>query len=143
MIAQEKSASAAGKIGANAQDKVTIIRSVLLRFPRALLEVAKVSEFGCHKYKVPLGDRDFLRSPNIVEDCTDALGRHLVAEVLEGPVNDKDGRMLHAAQAAWNALARLEAMLDRSLVKPAPRWDAGASQQGAASNYDAGIADPI
>lgn len=115
--------SATGKIGVSGQDKVSVIRSALDRFPRALLEVAKVSEYGCWKYGVPLGDRDFLRSPTIIEDCTDALGRHKIAEVLEGPVNARDGDMLHAAQLAWNALARLEAMLDRGIVKPARRWD--------------------
>ena len=40
----------------------------------------------------------------------DALVRHLIAEAIEGPV-DADTQLLHAAQEAWNALARLELIL--------------------------------
>lgn len=109
--------SAKGKI--DAHKKLSIVRSAWLRFPRALAEVAKVSEFGCSKYEVPLGDLDYLKSPSIIDDCTDALGRHLLREKTNGPINYEDGEVLEAAQIAWNALARLEAMLDRGIVQPA------------------------
>ena len=112
-----KTPSAKGKI--DAHKKLSIVRSAWLRFPRALAEVAKVSEFGCSKYEVALGDLDYLKSPSIIDDCTDALGRHLLGETIEGPINTADGDVLHAAQVAWNALARLEAMLCRGIVQPA------------------------
>ncbi len=116
-LKQAPSRSALGKI--DRHKKVALVSGTLQRFPMALLEVAKVSEFGCAKYQVPLGDRDFLRNPAMIEDATDALGRHLAKEITEGPVNTEDGDVLHAAQVAWNALARLECMLVRGLVQPA------------------------
>jgi len=36
--------------------------------------------------------------------------RHLLAEETEGPI-DNDTQCLHAAQVAWNAMARLELIL--------------------------------
>lgn len=41
---------------------------------------------------------------------SDALGRHLAAEGSEGPTDHATG-LLHAAQVAWNALARIELTL--------------------------------
>jgi hypothetical protein len=79
--------------------------SLLLMFGRALLEVAKVSTVGAAKYTrggwqvVPDGIRRY----------TAALLRHLFAEQNERL--DRDTELLHAAQVAWNALARLELLL--------------------------------
>ena len=44
-----------------------------------------------------------------------ALARHILAEETEGMI-DKDTQCLHAAQIAWNALARLE-LIERSREK--------------------------
>jgi hypothetical protein len=41
------------------------------------------------------------------------MGRHLIAEEIEGPIDASTG-LSHAAQTAWNALARLELMLRNS-----------------------------
>lgn len=75
-------------------------------FARALEEVGKVATYGAHKY-TPNG---WAEVPNGVERYTDAMLRHLVAE-LKGEERDVDTGLLHAAHAAWNALARLDLML--------------------------------
>lgn len=88
--------------------KPKIAKGVLQYFPRALGEVARVSEFGASKYTwkgwetVADGEERYL----------DALSRHILAEVTEGDIT-KDSGLLHAAHEAWNALARLELILRR------------------------------
>lgn len=42
-----------------------------------------------------------------------AMGRHLTGEAIDGPTDPATG-LAHAAQVAWNALARLELMLRAS-----------------------------
>lgn len=101
------------------QDKIPIIRGVFMRFPRALAAIAKVSLTGCQKYGVPVDDTSFVNVPDGFGRYTDALGRHLHAEITKGPINTEKGgllppegvEILHAAQVAWNALARLEIWL--------------------------------
>ena len=79
--------------------------SLLLLFGKALLAVAEVGTFGAKKYtrggwqKVGRGQ----------ERYTAALLRHLWKEQDED--YDTDLPVLHAAQVAWNALARLELIL--------------------------------
>ncbi len=76
-------------------------------FPRALLAVSEVSMFGAKKYTragwrtVPYG----------VQRYTAALDRHRLNEGIDGLYDENDSKLLHAAQVAWNALARLELML--------------------------------
>lgn len=76
---------------------------VLLDFSHALTEVAHVGTFGATKYT----DHGWLSVPNGRERYTDALFRHLLAN----EPYDPDSGLLHAAHAAWNALARLELQL--------------------------------
>lgn len=91
---------------------------VLARFPMALREVAKVSAWGTRKHNVPIDDMSFLTIPDAYRIYSDACGRHLLDEAVEGPVNAADGDLLHAAQLAWDALARLEVFLrQRALQK--------------------------
>jgi hypothetical protein len=72
-------------------------------FPRALLAVAEVSDFGARKYcrggwvSVPDGEARY----------REALVRHILKEPIEGPA-DLDSGLLHLAHTAWNALAALE-----------------------------------
>src|SRR5690349_10466080 len=79
---------------------------VLGGFARALKEVGKVGTFGANKYT----DNGWASVPNGVARYTDADLRHLIDE-LSGQELDSDSGLLHAAQHAWNALARLELML--------------------------------
>lgn len=77
---------------------------VLMGLAAALEEVGKVGTYGADKY-TPNG-WEFV--PNGIERYTDAMFRHLLAERREN--RDADTGLLHAAHAAWNALARLELM---------------------------------
>lgn len=86
--------------------KAPIIRGVLQYFPHALEHVANVSAKGAAKYAW----RGWESVPNGFSRYSDALGRHLLAEATQGPY-DSDTGELHAAQVAWNALARLELYL--------------------------------
>lgn len=86
--------------------KVPALRGSVQQFPRALNAVAAVSAFGAAKYTW----NGWESVPDGVQRYTDAMGRHLFAEQTEGPI-DADSGLLHAAQVAWNALARLELML--------------------------------
>lgn len=75
-------------------------------FARALKAVSWVGTFGAAKYTA----NGWRSVPNGIERYTDALHRHLLAEAC-GEKLDDDSGMLHAAHAAWNALARLELLI--------------------------------
>ena len=78
---------------------------VLLSFSRALHEVGLVGTYGANKYSA--------NGWKFVKDgearYTDAMLRHLLAETHQ--YNDPESGLMHAAQVAWNALARLELKL--------------------------------
>ena len=78
---------------------------VILGFAHALLEVAKVGTFGANKYT----DNGWMHVKDGENRYTDAMLRHLLAEQ-NGEIDEESG-MLHAAQVAWNALARLHFIL--------------------------------
>ena len=79
---------------------------VLGSFSRALREVCEVGTYGANFYS-PNG---WLSVENGLERYTDAMLRHYLAEEIEGSI-DPATNLKHAAQVAWNALARLELML--------------------------------
>jgi len=78
-------------------------------FSNALMEVAKVATYGANKYS-PNGWKSV---PEAKERYTDAMYRHLLAEQ-QGEMFDEESELLHAAHAAWNALARLEFILEET-----------------------------
>jgi hypothetical protein len=86
--------------------KVPVIRGMFQYFPRACSAVANVSHVGANKYTW----NGWETVPDGINRYTDALGRHLLSEKTEGLI-DKDTGCLHAAQVAWNAMARLELIL--------------------------------
>lgn len=88
--------------------KAPVARGVLQYFPKALREVALLSEFGANKYAW----KGWEEVPDGVNRYSDAMARHLLDET-EGPLDDGPGGsgLLHATAVAWNALARLELML--------------------------------
>ena len=86
--------------------KPPLFRGVLDSFPRALMAVADVSAAGAKKYTW----KGWETVPDGVNRYSDALARHLAKEAIEGRF-DADTGLLHAAHAAWNALARLELAL--------------------------------
>lgn len=79
---------------------------VLLGFPNALVEVGKVGTYGANKYT----DNGWKHVHDGQRRYTDAMLRHLLSEA-SGELRDPESKLLHAAQTAWNALARLELML--------------------------------
>lgn len=91
--------------------KLPIWRGVLGYFPRALAAVAEVSGKGAVKYTWS----GWRTVPDGFHRYSDALSRHLIEEA-KGEVYDSDTDSLHAAHAAWNALARLELLLDAKAV---------------------------
>lgn len=90
---------------------------LLLDFSRALVAVGQVCTFGAGKY-TPGG---WLQVPEAQRRYTDALLRHLLAEG-QGEVTDPESDLLHAAHAAWNALARLELALREAERDQTPRY---------------------
>lgn len=93
------------------KDLPPIVQGCLAYFPKALLAVADVSKMGALKYNVPYADKNWARVPDGYNRYTDALGRHLAKEHIEG-LYDAESNLLHAAHAAWDALARLELLLN-------------------------------
>lgn len=79
--------------------------SLLLQFGEALKAVADVGTFGAKKYS----RGGWQKCPDGVNRYTAAMMRHVMSENLDP--NDPETGKLHAAHAAWNALARLELML--------------------------------
>lgn len=86
--------------------KPSVYRGVVDYFPRAVMAVAAISTFGANKYA--------WKGWEGVEDgiarYSDAMMRHLLQEAT-GEELDPDSGMMHAAHAAWGALARLELIL--------------------------------
>lgn len=79
---------------------------VLGGFSRSLLEVSRVGTYGAEKYS----DDGWVVVPDGERRYRDAMLRHLLADY-SGEVNDPESGLLHAAHAAWNALAVLDLML--------------------------------
>ena len=98
------------KVEAEKLEKLQVARCVLQYWPRAIREIAKVSMFGNSKYENEPEQRGFSTfSPHTFDD---AMIRHYLDLCTEGPVNTKDGGVLHRAQIAWNALSALETYLE-------------------------------
>jgi hypothetical protein len=96
--------------------KAPVFRGAIQYFPRALIAVSEVSEHGARKYTWK-GWEDV---PDGIARYGDAMARHITKEGIEQ--HDIDSGLLHAAHAAWNALARLELIL-RDKDKPVEEPD--------------------
>lgn len=94
--------------------KPAVWRGLLNYFPRACSMVAHVSTLGAQKYAW----KGWESVPEGIDRYGDALARHLLDEASQGLYDNgpKGIGTLHAAQVAWNALARLELIL-RKLEK--------------------------
>lgn len=86
--------------------KTPVFRGAFQYFPRALAAVANVSDVGAKKYTW----KGWEEVPDGINRYSDALGRHIISESTEGLYDSQTG-LLHAAQIAWNALARLELII--------------------------------
>ena len=76
-------------------------------FSLALQAVGAVGTYGANKYT----KEGWKAVPGAKERYTDALLRHLFKE-FNGEALDQDSGLSHAAHLAWNALARLEFILE-------------------------------
>lgn len=100
--------------------KAPIFEGVLQYFPRALTAVASLSEWGSKRYSWE-GWRDV---PEAFRRYSNAMGRHILKEKTEGlydldAANDPKypAQILHATQVAWNALARLDKLIEEQEKK--------------------------
>jgi len=82
------------------------IHSVLRYFPRALEQVARVSEFGATKH----GWDTWHTIPNGQLRYADAQMRHEL-DICKGETHAQDSGLLHLSHEVWNSLARLELLL--------------------------------
>lgn len=97
--------------------KVPVWQGVFAYFSAALSAVGAISKMGCVKYnagKMPTKWREYP-----FEVYADAQARHIF-EQGKGILYDSESKMLHAAHEAWNALAKLEKLLETyPLYQPA------------------------
>lgn len=82
------------------------VYSVLRYFPRAIEQVARVSEHGAKNHGWDTWDT----IKNAGTRYADAQIRHELA-VCRGEETDEESELLHLAHMAWDALARLELRL--------------------------------
>jgi hypothetical protein len=82
-------------------------------FARALEEVGKVGTYGAKKHC----DDGWKSVPDGYARYSSAMLRHIMKEA-RGEAIDPDFGLLHAAHAAWNALARLELLLEQRELLP-------------------------
>lgn len=87
--------------------KIPVYRGAISYFATALRAVAEISWFGARKYAW----NGWREVDDGINRYTDGLMRHLLAES-EGELRDPDSGLLHAAHVAWNALARLELIIE-------------------------------
>lgn len=86
--------------------KLKLFEHFLSYFPLAIEAVCEVSTFGAQKYTT----MGWAKVEKGRERYREALLRHMLAEA-KGEVYDKDSKLRHAAQEAWNALATLELLI--------------------------------
>ena len=87
--------------------KPSVTRGCLHYFPRALTEVARLSEIGARKYSW----KGWASVPDGLHRYGDALGRHELRIEDHFARRDPDTGILEITAVAWNALARLEIYL--------------------------------
>ena len=80
---------------------------VLHGFSKAIWAVGEVGTYGAREYS----PGSWAQVPDPVNRYTDAMYRHLFEEAM-GEKYDSSG-LLHAAHAAWNALARLQKIIEQ------------------------------
>ena len=78
---------------------------IINAMPLALLAVSEVGTYGAKKYS----EGGWQDVENGFARYTDAMDRHRLKEGIG--LFDDESTFLHAAQVAWNALARLELLL--------------------------------
>lgn len=93
------------------QGKIRV--SLIKRFGLALLAVAELTTIGAKKYE----DHSWTTVKNGVTRYDDALFSHYLQEAFED--NDSETQVRHEVATAWNALVKLQLMIDQD-----PTWKA-------------------
>lgn len=95
--------------GAKLDAGKNMVASILGGFPRALEAVSEVGTIGANKYSLD----GWQSVPDGFKRYSDAMMRHWIKERKGELYDDEEGGIgtLHAAQVAWNALARLELLI--------------------------------
>lgn len=96
--------------------KVDIFRHFLAMFPRATECTAWVAEYGERKYTY----MGWSQVEDGIRRYTAAMNRHILDEAKGEKYDidpDKGSDLAHAAQVAWNAMARLELMIREGEVE--------------------------
>lgn len=110
--------------------KAPIARGFARYFPRAIIGVSMVSQFGFEKYKEWGGWRKVEDAFNRYDD---AHGRHDNA-LQRGETHCDESKRLHLEHRAWNALATLELYL---IEEEAKRGEASIEQERNDQSCDA------
>lgn len=95
------------ELGAKMDSGKNRLGLVLHGFADALWAVGEVGTYGAKEY----APGSWAHVPDPINRYTDALYRHLLDEAKREEV-DPDSGLLHAAHAAWNALARLQKIIE-------------------------------
>jgi hypothetical protein len=106
MIERDPNGKSANQPGSKLDADKSTYALTMGYFPRAFAAINSVSNYGAQKY-VAFGWESV---PDGVARYTEAMLRHQFRELSREKI-DADTGLLHAAHAAWNALARLELML--------------------------------
>lgn len=112
MTEQDPNGKSAKEPGAKLDaGKAPVLRGLLQYFPRAVKEVANLSQVGAEKYSW----KGWESVPDGVNRYGDACARHIVDEatqwLYDSAWREQGKQILHATAAAWNALAKLELIL--------------------------------
>ena len=87
--------------------KVPVLRGCIHYFPRAIREIARLSEIGARKYSW----QGWASVPDGINRYGDAMARHELQIEMDYTKIDPDTGVLEAVAVSWNSLARLELIL--------------------------------
>lgn len=108
LIEQEAEEGKKGQEGKKYSEGKAPMGILLKQFRLALQAVAMRSKKGHEKYKETDQDwMNFKRVPDAIEQYTDGTARHLAY------IGDDETELGHEAATAWNALARLQLILEK------------------------------
>jgi len=97
--------------------KAPMMQGCIERFPRAMHQIALVSEYGQRKYGTYDG---WEKLDDAFNRYNDAMGRHTLLRRTEGEYDVYDSGLPHLAQRAWNALATLELAIREGVIAVVP-----------------------
>jgi hypothetical protein len=115
-VAVEREGSRPGDVGGAVKldaGKAPVWQGFINYFPNAMIAVSWVSEYGFRKYGEWGGWRKLV---NGLLRYFDGHARHFVLQSNE-TYDDGDSGLAHAAQDAWNAMAKLELLIAEGVVE--------------------------